>query len=419
MRKAISYFVAVVLGVLCVAPPLDYSIPIGGPGLFIDPFRWLYCVILAGLFGFFILFQEIHILLKIIVVYLFCSSYLSQAPAESFNAYILVVVTLYLFILCQKCDFDIIINMLVAVFFFQITIAFIQHAGLDKLTYFGTAMNFDQAGKLVAVSPDVANPRTVYFGTVFQQMRFASLLCCLSPFLVYKSKWFLIPIMVMAFLLGSLGFSLAVCVGLIVYLYFTVKEKENRSWILFFILLLGLIFAVRSFSHIRVEIVEGRLPVWWVVIKSWCLDTSGKVIGVDKAGVWVWNALYHNGKPDFMGASQTGPLDWTRFWFGHGLDTFGPMFRIYKHDMNAFNPAHNTHLQYLWEGGIILFCLIEAYFISIFVRLKKYGEVLLFSGAVVIWINMFLHFPGQMTQTIWILVAFAAFCEQRIKNDTI
>lgn len=414
IKKVYSYFVAMVLGVLCVAPPLDYRIPMGGP-LLIDQWKWVYMVILAGLFGFFLLSQGIHWTLKVLVVYLFISSFASQLPAESFNAFVVIVATLYFFILCQKCDFNIIINMLVAVFWFQIVLATLQHFGYDRLLLFGSGFSLDKE-QLRAIIDSTDIHKGVYWGTVFQQMRLSSLFCILSPFLLLKSKWYMIPIAIWAFLFGSLGFTFALGIGLVIYLMMTIKDPGDRVALFWIIGIFCLICAVRSSSHIRVEIVEGRLPIWWLVIKSWCLDTTGKVLGAAKDGTWIWDAYYHNGKPDLFGISQTGPWDWTRFWVGHGLDSYVSIFMIYKHDKNAFNPAHNSHLQYLWEIGLIGFTLIEAYLLSVFVRLYNRKEWLLFAGCFAVWINMFFHFPDRMTQTIWLLVAYGALCEQRINS---
>lgn len=372
MKKFLSYAVAISIGLLAVAPPINYDIP-----LLANSFYWLYMVIVAGLLGFFLIYQDIHVSLKVLAVYLFGVSFLSQAPAESFNAYILLVATVYFFLLCKQCDYEIILNMVQAVFWIEILIAMIQHLGFDRLMMFN--------------NPD----KTIYFGTVFQQMRLASLFAVMSPFLLLKSRWYIIPIAITCILFKTLGYTFAVAGGVLIYSWF--EFKEYRRWIFLVTFLFCAVCAVRSWTHIYVEIVEGRIPIWGVVIKTWCFDTSKN---------------FHGYGSPLNPAVQTGPFDFQRFVFGHGMDTFMPLFPVYKYDPNPFPNPHNDFLKIAWEIGLIGLSGFLFYCGWLFRRVFKRKEFILLAGLVIIAVNMFFAFPGCMTQTVLLMVAFAALCDR-------
>lgn len=374
LRKISSYLIAATLGLIAVAPPIPYEIP-----MMINSFRWLYLVVATGLFGFFMLHLRFHILLKVLVVYLFATCFLSQVPWVSFNAFIVIVATLFFFLLCQYSDYDPILKMVETVFWYQCIIAGLQYFDLDTL------MSFDQPR------------RFAFFGTIFQQMRLSSLFAIMTPLLLARNRLYIIPLFVSAAMLNSMGFSLALCVGVFTYLMFRFPKYRFRICVL--VAAAVILFAIRDWASIHVSIVEGRLPVWWVILKSWALDTTGPI-----------------GKPDLFGIAQTGPFDPQRFFFGHGLDTFLPLFPLYKHDANPFPQAHNDWLQIGWELGLVGLVIFSAWSGSLLYRLHRRRMFLEFAGLMVMAVNMFFHFPQRMTQTIWLMVAFAAYCEQRIRE---
>lgn len=373
MNILFSYFVALLVSLLVLAPPINYDIPV-----IVNSFSWLYIVIASGLFGMYLFSTRLPLAFKILTPYLFVTCFFSAAPYLSFNAYILLVATMYFFILCMECDFKIITNMVEAVFWFEVVLTVLQL--LDK----DTLINFDRTDK-------------VFFGTLMQTMRLSSVYALIAPFMILKKKWYVIPVMAVAILSKNVAFALAISAGGIVYVWHTTKSKW---WIITPLLIFGIICAARSWQHIYVEIVEGRMPVWWVVIKTWALDTTKGI---------------SHGK-DLFGISQTGPVDWKCLFFGHGMDTFLPLFPVYKHDPNPFPQVHNDWLQILWETGLPGIGCVLGYAGSLFYRTIKSKEYLCLSGLVVISIIMFFHFPMRMTQTMLLMVSFLALCEQRLSR---
>lgn len=237
-----------------------------------------------------------------------------------------------------------------------------------------------------------------FFGTVFQQMRLGSLFAILSPFLLVRSKWYIIPLLIAAAVISVSGFALALLGCIAIYAFLTFPKYRLRGCIV--LAVVTTLYVIHDWNEsFRVSIIEGRLPIWLVIIKSWMLDTMNHPLG----------------QPDIFGISQTGPFDLKRFLFGHGLDTFLPLFPLYKHDPNPFPQAHNSWLQLGWETGLIGLTLFTAYCISLLYRLYKRGLYLEFSSLWILGVNMFFHFPDRMTQTIWWMVAYLAYCEQRIR----
>lgn len=382
MRKILSYAVAVLLGVLAVAPPIPYNF-----NLEVNSFLWVYLIVLTALISFFICTQKgIGLGIKSLMVYLFLDCFLSQVPFLSFTSYMVALLAVLLFFLCLYIDFQPVVNMMEAVFWLEVVIAILQHFGKDTLMSFGM--------------PD----KTVFFGTVFQQMRLGSLFAIMSPFLILKNRLYIIPLAVVAFSLGTLGFSFALAGGVIFYVLIQpettdlgAKKGMSLAEKVCFILwaILFCVVAARTNNHIHIELIEGRWPMWGVILKTWVLDTS---------------VNFHGYKSPLNPQIQTGPFDWIRFLFGHGMNTFNTLFPIYKYDQGAFRPAHNDFIQSLWEIGFIGGTLFNGIFVFIFYSLIKNGLFIFAAGLVIIGINRFLAFPDHMTQTVFLMVAYLALC---------
>lgn len=393
MKKILSYLIAITIGLLAVAPPIGYDIP-----LVFNSWPWIYGVIAAGLFGFFLLYQDIHILLKILSVYLFADCFLSQDPAASFTAYALVVIAIYFFIACKNCDVDILLDMIQAIFWFQVFISLVQYFGMDRLTCFGSTIQFNDQGELVKVVQ--AKVHHVFFGTVFQQMRLGSLFSVMAPFLLMKNKWYIVPLVILSVAMTTLGFAFAIVAGVMVYFLLMVKDTKVKVavvlWGLFFAA-----FCADTNNHIHIELMEGRWPVWGVVLKTWMFDTAQN---------------FHGFGSKLNPAHQTGPFSWKFLLFGHGMDTFLPLFQYYKYDPNPFPNAHNDWAQTPWEIGLIGAIIVDSYFFDVFRRLFINKLFLQVGGCMMISVNRFFAFPDRMTQTIFLMIAWVAICEVMIKN---
>lgn len=408
MTPFLSFIYSVVLGILCVAPPevirepsnisqmlgaaypefkTNYDIP-----LIVNSFLWMFLVVISSLLTFYTFTQKVHPALKALFVYLLVvGCFFSQVPYISFNAFMVATLTLYFYMALKKCDFKIIIDMLQAVFWLELTFAGLHYFGKDVLMNFG-------------------KKDPVFFGTVFQHMRFSSLLCILSPFVLVRSKWYLIPICLSVILTASSGFGLSIIAGVACYLALDYSRntthdlllrdhlKRNYFWIFVLIILFIGIGMYQGRDSWAVALREGRLPIWLIIIKSWMFDTRINPFGT----------------PDIFGISQSGPFSLKCFLFGHGLDTFYPMFPAYKADPNPFPQAHNDFFQFLWELGLAGSSILAVFFgwlIKKLYDLRLHEEI---AGCVIIAVNMFFHFPGRMTQTMWLLVGWVAFCETRI-----
>lgn len=397
MRKVLSYIAAAALGLLACAPPINYDVPLG-----INTGPWLYAVIASGLLAFFLLTQKINIWLKILIVYLFTSCFVSQAPSSSFNIFFLASLTLLFYLVCLHLDFEPIMQMTEAVFWLQVFFLIMQQLGMNTLTEFGAKIQWDWSvveGVHKFVSADaVANGQhRIFFGTVFQPMRLGSLFAVMSPLLIFRNRWYIVPLLYMAITSKVLGFSLALVGGILVHVF--LSKAWSRQTI-YLVLIFGVACIIRSWPHIRVEWIEGRIPVWWVILKSWCFDTS---------------ANFHGFLSPMNPPVQTGPFDVKRFFFGHGMNTFLTLFPFFKYDPNPFPQAHNDWLQFLWELGIIGFSIFAGYCASILRALYLHGEKLAIACLFIIGINMFFHFPWYMTQSVLFMVAFAAYCERRLR----
>lgn len=361
IEKVVSYILGLSVGLLAVAPPIDYSVP-----LIVNSYSWLYMVVVTLLLNAYLLTQKFPLSLKILVGYLSVSCFVSMAPYLSFNALILVCVSAYAFWWFSKNDDSALIDMVVAAFCVQILFGLMQIFVTDRL------MNFDRQD-------------SVFLGSVMQYMRFGSLLAIMTPLLVLKNKWFILPILGAVIISKSSSFALAVFSGTAVYVM--LKYPKIRWWVpgVMFVCSAGYLWYDRG--SVITELGCGRIPVWADIIRTWVMNTSHKFT-----------------------LPLAGPVDWKSIFFGRGMDTFMPLFPIFKHDMNPFAQAHNCHLQIVWELGAVGYCIFVAYFINLFRRLRNYP--LLIAGLVCMLVNMFFAFPTRMTQTMFMMVAFMGVCER-------
>ena len=142
----------------------------------------------------------------------------------------------------------------------------------------------------------------------------------------------------------------------------------------------------------------GRVTSWIYALKSWVMDTSQAA--------------------DVTVMAISGPFQWKWFLFGHGMDTFLPLFPVYKHDINPFPQAHNSWIQFLWEIGLFGFSLIALYSVSLMKRLYESGRNDLIGGLSCIGTNMFFAFPDRMTQAVLMMIAYLAFCENAVRFNS-
>lgn len=397
---------------LIVHPVIDYRIP-----MLVNSWHWLFIVVAAALFGFYLLQTKLHPALKILVVYLFVNCFFSQVPYLGFNSYIVVVFGFYFYLLVQKTEKDILLRWIETAFWIQVCLSIFQIADMDKLLCFDRAFELDETTlQIKPITTDI--PKYVMFGTVMQYMRYASLLAVMTPFLLLRDKRYLILIVILCALSSSSTFALSLIAGAFVYIilksrawektripsvfcgsFIRKKPQHNTAFLILFCLAIVVSYAAYDWGSFRGAIIPsngGRLITWLVILKTWVMDTA------------------HSIKVDPWGL--TGPINWQWFFLGHGADTFLPLFPIYKHDPNPFPQAHNSWFQMLWEIGSIGTGLAFWYLGSLIRRLYRIHAFFLIAGLVCIGTNMFFAFPDRMMQTIFLLIGFFSICEIAIKQ---
>ena len=368
----LSYILGLSLGIMAIAPAIGYSIP-----LMVNSFHWLFLVIMSGFMGMFLLSRKLPLLLKILSVYLFITCFFSAVPYLSFNAYILVVLTLYFFLGFQRCDYKIILNIVEAAVWLEVILSIMQLLGKDTL------INFD-------------NRIPVFLGTVMQYMRFSSLLACMAPLLMLKNKAYIFLILVLCIVSKSSSFALAVFGGMAVYFLMTLKEY--RAIIIIALIACAGGYAFYDNGSWYTEITIGRVAAWSDAIRTWVYDTYQCAAPISKT-------------------YMQGTINIKSIFFGRGMDTFLALFPALKQDPCPFLQTHNDWLQYLWELGLVGFSLITLYLVNLINKLYRLKEYLLIAGLVCISINMFFAFPTRITQPVLMIICFLAYCQKKI-NDS-
>lgn len=378
----LSILLGLFLGILSLFPPIGYEM-----NLFIRPDLWLYLVLISAFISFNLILTCKDLLLKAFVIFVWVSCFYSESPFISFNAYLFFVFGLLIFSTMKYCKADILIKFIETAFWVQLIIIFMQQTNSDVLMNFGTRYDFINNGAVLHITSD--KEHQMFLGTVRQQMRVSSLFAVMAPFLVYKNKWYIIPISILAFISMSAGFALSVIAGCFSYFFITSKHKKLISAISIFC---AVIYFFIDFGSFESAWIDGRFRIWIVIIKTWLFNTK-------------------------LELNSLGDFNIQAFLTGHGLDTFRYLFPIYKHDPNPFAEAHNCWLQLAWECGIIGVGLFVSYFINLLKRLYVAKEYILLSGLVCIGVNAMSAFPTRMIQTMFIVLTYFAICENKAASN--
>lgn len=391
---------------LIVHPVIDYRIP-----MLVNSWHWLFIVVVAALFGFWLLQIKLHPALKILAVYMFLNSFFSQVPYLGFNSYIVIVFAFYFYLLVQKCETEVLLRWIETAFWIQVTLSIFQIADMDKLLCFDRAFELDETTlQIKAITTDI--PKYVMFGTVMQYMRYASLLAVMAPFLLMRDRRYIVLIVVLCLISNSSTFAFSLIVGGAVYAFLAMQKSVlevtwwndrktafNRWHALLALVLAAAGYAALDWGSFRGAILPengGRLITWLVILKTWCMNTAHSV-QVDPWGL-------------------TGPINWQWVFLGHGADTFLPLFPIYKHDPNPFPQAHNSWFQMLWEIGLIGTGLAMWYLGSLIRRLYRVRAFHLIGGLACMGTNMFFAFPDRMMQTIFLMIGYLSICEMETRK---
>ena len=357
MKKLIPIFALVPLVLLALTPPLDFALDCT-----INSTFWLWAVFASGFFTFLFLYQKVSSWLKLLVVWLFISCFLSRAPYISFTMFWSVIVCAYYYLLCTKIeDFTVVKKTIQAIFFFFVLLVIMQLFGKDTL------LNFGQQ------PPDILHGSTTkVFGSIGNQMISASLFCILAPFLIFNPlNWILL--ILISFISWSSGAVVSLGAGLSVYAW--ARFKRMRLLIVIIAILAPILFAWGTGDFSKSTIRAGRLPVF---IKTFQLCVE---------------------RP-----------------FGYGIATYKVLFphlcgkkiRI-EQPGRTWNTSHNDWLQILFETGFIGMFLFIGWLVSI---IRKINDPIKLAGVTIIAVNMMIHFPLRICQSAFIILMFLAFCSK-------
>ena len=385
MKKFISHVIGIVLGCLALLPPFNDQIKVFDIKnaqystwqldipVTVNSFGWTYAVILAGLLCTYLWFCNIRLSVKLIASYMYLMCFFSAAPYISFNAMLLVIPAFYLFILIKdKVDKEIIINWMVALFWFEVSLCVLQFFGKDKL------LNFDR-------------PQPTFLGTIMQHMRSGSLFAILAPFLILRNKLYIMPLLALAFLMKCSNLALALLGGVFVYLILSDVGLKRKLIFIGSTLIVAVGHSIYNMGSFQTAFTVGRIPVW------------GRIVMTGIGG------MYHNAILEFPNLT----LGLLRSLKGWGLNIFQCLFPVLIEDANPFAQCHNDWLQIFWELGIIGVTLILTYTVLLIIKLYAKKKILWIVGLSIIAVNMLFAFPVYMPpQTPLIILTFLALCEQ-------
>lgn len=364
MKKYITYLALIPLVLLALTPPMVFALDCRINSIF-----WLWMTFASGFFAFLFLYQKVSVWLKLLVIWCFVSCFMSSAPFISFTMFWSLIICAYYYMLCLKIeDWTPVKRCIQAIFFFVVLLIIMQLFGKDTL------LNFKEK------TPDILHGVvTPIFGLIGNKMMSSSFMCILAPFLIYTPLNWAVLIIVL-FISTSSGAVLAIWSGLGVYVW--LRFKKLRLVILIAAIIIPMMFAYKT-DKIKMFFLKG--------------------IGGGRYQVWV----------DTVKLSLKRPV-------GYGLSTtkiIYPVicdknFRSRKDYQPVWNTTHCDPLQILFELGFLGFILLLGWIISIVRNVLKHKNYIQLSGLVIIGMNMCFHFPMRMSQSVFIIIMFLAFCTQ-------
>jgi len=276
-------------------------------------------------------------------------------------------------------DFELVKKAIQSLFFFVTFLIIMQLLGFDTL------LNFNHKDAVV-------------LGTIGNYMILGSYICILAPFLIRVSWLNWIPLILIAFISESTGTVFCIFAGLGVFILGKYGKKllksiGGRFVIVFSVcvitLMIGL-FAYKTHDLDSAVIKSGRLPVWQRTIKL----VNEHPIGY---GIATYRLIFPLLSQDLQSSKGANNAVWEyENTKGRGL---------------AWRRAHNCFTQILFETGWIGFPLFMAFVGWIAWRVRK--DPLALAGLTIIGMNMMIHFPSRMTQSVFIMIMFLAFCEAK------
>ena len=141
---------------------------------------WVYIALVSGFLGFYTLFIDINIFIKILAIYGFLNCFLSSCPLISFKDYPILIGCIYLYWLLTKLKhWEIVFKLILTLIIFNLFFVIIQLLNKDSLLNWGLSKNSVE-------------------GTLRNPMQLKSLIIVALAFIVaykkpkfIKNKWFI------------------------------------------------------------------------------------------------------------------------------------------------------------------------------------------------------------------------------------
>lgn len=369
MKNVKAYIAGTILIGLALIPPIKFAAR--APSEY-----WPWWIVIAGFLGFFTLFIKTNFIIRFIAVAGFFNCFFSKAPYVSFTCYILLVASCYFYILCQRIkDYSPIFKMLRCLMLFIAFLLVLQCTGDDRLL--NIWRNFSLDGNYC-------------FGVVGQRMQSASFSVILAAALMPSNSLNSFFPFVTSMICNSAGAFLCAIAGMVTCLSQHLKKKH----IIIFagcLLVVFSIWMVKS-GKLHANTYEhcGRLAVWKSALK----------------------------------------MSWEHPFIGHGIGTFKGLFPVFGMDRAYSIPwdkAHNCWVQMIFELGYFITFVIHGYVLYLLINLARLTRRVslrqkafaCIAGLIMIYINMHIHFPTRLAQTIFLIIFFLAYCQKFVDNPEV
>lgn len=337
---------------------------------------WTYGVLLFGLAAFLFLYTQTPIFVKAFLVFLFLSCFASRAPYISFTCFMMMTGCAYFYNECLKVkNIDTILRVVQGLFWITAVMVGMQTLGHDKLLNFG-------------------REHATYVSTLGNPMMAGTFIVCLAPFLIMKSRAYFIPLFIIALMLKSSGTILSLAIGAVICLLVALKgNKAAQAWII--VVAIAVLTAMAIKQHDVFQFMnQDRWPAWK---KSIQLSMEHPFMG---HGLGTYKVI----APAMMTIKDAGGTadKWTY------LGTTGNVL--------AWRQAHNFYIQALFETGFIGLSFIFMLIGLTLWWIARKKDIILLTGAVILAVNMTIHFPDRMIQTSMLLILFMALCHRKGKT---
>lgn len=363
MEKIKSYSVGILMSFLGVFPPLYLAVK--PPSHY-----WPWFVTSAALAGFYTIFIRTDPIVKVIAVGAFIHAFFSVNPFESFTQYINIVFCCYFYIICRSIkDHTIIMNFLKSLVILNLLMFTMQYFHHDRL------LNFSSQ---------------VCFGVVGQTMQSSSFSVILAAALMVEFPLVILFPAFTAYFCNSIWTIFAILAGIVPLIY-DVQERKF-AWRIFgalAVVALAIAFLSGKVNE-NIQLESGRLGAWVAAFKMW---------------------LVHP-------------------FIGWGFGTFKGIFPALQNTFGMstsipWKTLHNCWGQILIEGGLVWFSIILGYYVYLvkgmidLLRRKILRTKARFclAGLLMMGMDMMVHFPTRMIQTVLIIVFFLSYCNKVISDS--